>query len=332
MKRLLHAAAAAAALLMPAAPAAADGFPARAIEDSVFASPGGATDFTNRLVMAKMEEILGTTIAVQNRTGGGGAVAMHHVWSRPHDGYSLLGASEAMQSAAVLGFVPWTSKDWHWFMVAGAPGTIAVRADSPYQTLDELIAAAKANPGTINVAHANIGSVWHLKALALARAAGVQFNSVPYEGSNPAQIAALSGEAHAVISGMSEQAEYLRGGEMRALAVIEMEPFQLDDIAIPAAGDSFPDIAKIPASQWVGFAVPADIPAEALAVLNATFDAAMQDPELRKTLTDRAMGIMGHRGETAMARLVAMESAVGWTLQDLGIAAVDPASLGIAKP
>lgn len=332
MKRFFNAAIAASAILLSAVPGMSADFPERPIEDSVFSSPGGATDFTNRLIMAKMEEILGNTISVQNRTGGGGAVAMHHVWGRPHDGYSLLGASEAMQSAAVLGFVPWTTKDWNWYMVAGAPGSISVRADSPYQTLDDLIEAARENPGKINVSHSNIGSVWDLKALALAKAAGVQFNSVPYEGSNPAQIALLSGEADAVVSGMSEQAEYIRGGEMRALGVIEMEPFEFDGKVIPAVGEAYPDIAKIPASQWVGFAVPGDTSPEAVAVLDQAFDTAMQDEELRQTLTERAMGIMGYRGEESMERLMKMESAVGWTLQDIGIAAVDPASLGIEKP
>ena len=81
-------------------------FPTRVIEDSVWAAAGGGTDTVNRLISKAMEKELGGSIVVVNRTGGGGSLAMNHVWSKPHDGYSWLGASEQMQSTAVMGFHP----------------------------------------------------------------------------------------------------------------------------------------------------------------------------------------------------------------------------------
>jgi len=332
LKRVLKAAAFAAAFAFVSY-AQAEEWPNRPIEVSVFSSAGGTTDFVNRLVASVMEKTIGTNVSVVNRTGGGGAVAMNYVWQQPHNGNYWLGASEAMQSVAVMGFTPLTTKDWHWYVVAGAPGSIAVPANSPYQTIDDLVAVAKARPGAINVSHSSIGSVWHLKSLALMGAADIKLNSVPYEGSNPAMVAALSGEVQAVIAGVSEEAEYIRGGQMRSLGVVEMESFTSPEGTVfPAIGEKFPKLADIPASQWVGFALPKDTPADIVAKVDEAFDKVMADDGLKKTLSDRWLAQFALRGEKANEYLNTMESGVGWKLQELGIAKVSPEELGIPKP
>lgn len=334
MKKTLRAAFAAAAFILPLAGGAfAQEWPNRAIEVSVFSSAGGTTDFVNRLVASHMEPVIGVSVPVVNRTGGGGAVAMNYVWSQPHQGNYWLGASEAMQAAAVMGFTNLKTDDFHWYMVAGAPGSLAVPADSPYQTLEEFLKDAKERPSAINVSHSNLGSVWHLKSIALMNAADVKLNSVPYEGSNPAMIAALSGEVDAVISSMSEQAEYLRSGKMRSLGVVEMEPFTAPTgETYPAIGATYPKINDIPASQWVGFALPKDTPADILAKIDASFDTVMQDDKLRAKLGESWLGIFALRGDASSEALHRMESSVAWKLNELGIAPGDPEALGIARP
>lgn len=308
-------------------------WPARPIEVAVWASAGGGTDLVNRLMAKAMEPHLKTKINVVNRTGGGGGVAMDHVWSQPHDGYSFLGASEAMQNITVMGFHTTQTKDWRWYMVAGAPASLSVRANSPYKTIDDLIKAAQANPGKINVAHCAIGCVFHLKWIALADAAKIKVNFVPYEGSAPAMVAAMSGEADAVISSISEQAEYIKAGRLLNLGMVEMAPFEFAGKgSLPALGARFPDIAKMPARQWLGFAVPADTPKAVTDQIDAAFLKAMDDPDLKKIAGERYLNLFGLHGDKSMAALKAMESAVSWKLQELGVAKVSPEKFGIPKP
>jgi tripartite-type tricarboxylate transporter receptor subunit TctC len=323
----------AAVALGVAGAAVADDWPTRAIENSVWASAGGGTDFTNRLVSAAMEEHLGVTVNVVNRTGGGGGVAMHHVWSRDHDGYHWLGASEQMQNVAVMGFHETTTRDWHWYMIGGSPGSIAVRGDSPYETIDDFIEAALADPGGIRIGHCATGCVWHLKAESLITATDTDINNIPFEGSAPAMVAAITGEVEAVVSSIQEQSEYIRAGELRSLGMIEMEPFEFPGVGtIEGLGERFPRIAEMPARQWLGIAVPGDIPDERRERIDAAFDAAMASDEVRERLSGNFLQVMGHRAEDSQRILQELESAVSWALWDLGIAEISPEEFDIAKP
>ena len=308
-------------------------FPTKPIEDSVWAAAGGGTDTVNRLIARAMEKELGGSVVVVNRTGGGGAVAMSYVWQKPHDGYSWLGASEQMQSTAVMGFHTTKTKDWRWYMVAGAPASLAVRADSPYKTYEDFVKAAQANPGKINITHCPIGCVFHLKAIGLADATKTKVTYVPYPGSAPAMVAVLSGDGDAVISSISEQSEYIKGGRLRSLGMVEMTPFQFAGVGtIPAIGEKYPDIAKMPARQWLGIAVPGDTPKAVTDRIDAAFVKAMQDEEVKGNAARNYLNLFGAYGDESMKILLAMESAVGWKLQELGVAKIAPDQLGIPKP
>ena len=308
-------------------------WPTRPIEISVWASAGGGTDTTNRFLAEAMAEELGTRINVTNRTGGGGGVAMNHVWTQPRDGHSILGASEAMQVVKVMKYHETGTSDWRWYIVAGAPGVISVRENSPYRSLDDLIAAAKANPGSVSVGHCAIGCVWHMKALALGQGADVNFNYIPFEGSAPAQVAALSGEVDAVVSGIAEQSEFIRSGRYRPLAMIEMETYDFPGVGvIEAAGAKFPGITAIPARQWLGMAIPKDIPAAAVERIDAAFVKAMEHPKIKSLATDRYFLLYGQYGEEAEAILQEMENVMSWKLFELGVAETSPDTLGIARP
>ncbi|MFO1284602.1 MAG: tripartite tricarboxylate transporter substrate binding protein [Burkholderiales bacterium] len=308
-------------------------FPAKPIEISVWAAAGGATDMVNRLIAKTMEKELGESIIVSNKTGGGGAVAMNHVWSRPHDGHSWLGSSEQMQVVAVMGFFPTTTKSWRWYMVAGAPAVLSVRAESPLKTLDDFLAAARANPGKVNVTHCPIGCVWHAKTLGLAGATQTKLNSIPYAGSAPAMVAVLSGDGDAVISSLAEQTEYIKAGKLRPLAMVETTSFDFPGVGkIPAVGERFPDIVKMPARTWLGFGVPADAPRETLDKIDRAFANALKDPALRETLEKVNQTIIGAYGDESMKILSNMERAVSWALFDLGAAKISPDTLGIQRP
>jgi tripartite-type tricarboxylate transporter receptor subunit TctC len=334
-RRAVAVAAAIGASVLATGPAAAQQqWPARPIEIAVWASAGGGTDFTNRLIARAMERHLGgTRINVQNRTGGGGAVAMNHVWTQPREGYSWLGASEAMQNTAVMGFHPSVTRDWNWFMVAGSVAVLAVHPDSPHRTVQDFVAAAQRNPGRVRIGHCALGCVWHLKSLSLADASESRFNLVPYEGSGPAITAAMSREVDGVMAGLAEVTEHIRGGRLRPIGMIEMEPFEFPGVGtIPAAGTAYPRIAQMPARQWLGFALPADTPAPVMQRVTTAFEQAMQDPEVLRGLEGRMFTRFGQHGAEAQRILQAMESAVSWKLQELGMARVNPEQLRIPRP
>lgn len=319
---------------LAALPAAAQqAYPSRVVEIAVWSAAGGGTDTVNRLIAKALEKELGGSVIVSNRTGGGGAVAMNYVWSKPHDGYNILGASEAMQNTAVMGFHPTLTKDWRWYMVGGAPAVLSVRAESPYKSYDDLIKAAEAKPGVVNITGCAIGCVWHLKTLGLADATKTKLNYVPYTGSGPAMVATLSGDGDAVISSVAEQAEYIKGGKLRPLAMVEKEAFDMPGFgAIPAIGGKYPDITKMPARQWLGFAVPADTPKTVTDKLDAAFQKAMKSEELTATAARINLNLMGAYGDESQAILRQLESVVSWKLHELGAAKVSPEQLGIAKP
>jgi tripartite-type tricarboxylate transporter receptor subunit TctC len=319
-----------ACVIAAVSPASAQQFPTRQIEDSPWGAPGGDTDLVNRLLAKAMEKELGTSIVVVNRTGNG--VAMNHAWSQPHDGYSWIGASEGMQIAASMGFHQTTTKDWRWYIAAGGPAALAVRADSPFKTVDDLIAAAKKDPGKVNVSHCQFGCVFHLKWIALAEAAKVKFNYVPYPGSAPAIVALLSGDSQAVITSMSEQAAYVRSGRLRTLGMVEMKPQQFDGKTFPAIGAEYPDIVKIPAQQWLGIGVPGDTPKAVTDKIDAAFVKAMKDESLVKFAHDRNLNLIGAYGDESQKILRAIESGMSWKAYELGIAKKSPATFGIPKP
>ncbi|MBM3534254.1 MAG: tripartite tricarboxylate transporter substrate binding protein [Alphaproteobacteria bacterium] len=332
-RKLINALATAGILTTLGTAAAAQNWPARPIELSVWASAGGGTDTTNRFLAQAVEPILGVKVNVTNRTGGGGGVAMNHIWSQPRDGYSWLGASEAMQVVKVMKYHTTGTPDWRWYIVAGSPGAIAVKPDSRFKTVDDVVDALKRSPKSVKVSHCPIGCVWHMKALALGQAAGVEFNYIPYDGSAPAQIAALTGEVDAVVSGISEQAEFIRAGKLRPIGMIEMKPFTFPGVGeIAAVGAKYPDIQKIPARQWLGMAIPKNTPVDVITKIDAAFVKAMDDPKIKSLATERFYVLFGEYGDQAEKTLQAMENAMSWKLHELKIAETNPSTLGIPKP
>lgn len=309
-------------------------WPKKPITISCFAAAGGGTDAVSRIVGKLMAEELKTTINVVNRTAGRGGAAINYVAVRIRDGYNWGGFSESMLTASVLGITETTSVDWTFFMVAGAPGVISVPSDSPYQDLPSLIAAAKANPKAVKVSASLTGGIWHTKLLALESAADVQFQYIPFnQGSQPSQLAALSGEVDAVLTSVSEQAELIRGKQLRPLAMIEASGFDFPELgAIPSATEWYPDVTKIPVSQFLGFALPIDTPEPILEIITAAFEKIMESDELKSFCESRLLTLQGWHGEEANQRARAAERAWVWKLHELGITVESPESLEIPRP
>lgn len=310
------------------------GFPKRHITNVVVWGAGGGTDTCNRIISAEMANILGVNINVINKTGGvAGSVGMNDAFSQPHDGYTLCGLSESNVTAGVQG--GWDKKFdvWDAFIVGGSPDIISVTPDTPYKTLTDLIEAAKANPKGIKAAASGAGSIHHLNLLAVENGSGAKFNFIPYKGSAPAQNAAMTGEVSVVVTSLAEQQQLLRGGKLRALAMLTKTPFEVEGLGtIPSSFTSYPGLAKyLPISQAIGFAVPADVPKDVKDVLQGAFKKAMATDKVKSWAKENYYELSGKTGAEAKAEFAALESNFAWTLWELGAATVDPATLGIPK-
>ncbi len=315
--------------------AAAKAFPKRDITNVVVWSAGGGTDVCNRMISAEMAKVLGVNINVVNKTGGvGGSVGMSYAYTQAHDGYTLCGLSESCVTAGVQGGWDKRMDSWDYFIVGGSPDLISVTPNTPYKTLNELIEAAKKAPGSIKAGASASGSIHHLNLLALEKGSGTKFNYIPYPGSAPAQNAAMTGEVSLVVTSLAEQQQLIRGGKLRPLAMLIPSAFDVADVGkIPSAFDGYPGLKQyLPISQAIGFAVPADTPAEVKAVIEAAFKKAMATDTIQKWGKENYYLLSAKTGADAKAEFNNLESLFAWTLWELGAAKVDPATLNIPKP
>ena len=309
-------------------------YPFRDITTAVVWGAGGGTDSINRMIMAEMEKHLPVSINVINQTGGvAGSNGMVYVQNQPDDGYTLVGLSESNVTAAVQGGWDQKFSFWYPFIVGGSPDLISVPASSPFQTLQELVDAARAAPGTIPAAASGAGSIHHLNLLAIQNGADAEFLFVPYKGSAPGQEAAIAGEVALVVTSLAEQAPLIEGGLLRPLAMLTPESAEIAGVSVPSAFDIYDGLdAYLPLKQAIGFAVHASASDEVKAALTAAFDKAMASDTVAEWAAANNYDIGGQSGAEASALFANLESTFAYTLQELGATTVDPMSLGIEKP
>ncbi|QBF29946.1 tripartite tricarboxylate transporter substrate binding protein [Thalassococcus sp. S3] len=335
MKRTFARTAAAAALALGLATAgSAQDYPYRDITTAVVWGAGGGTDTINRMIMAEMEKHLPVSINVINQTGGvAGSNGMVYVMNQPDDGYTLVGLSESNVTAAVQGGWDKTFDYWYPFIVGGSPDLISVPASSPYSTLQDLVDAAKASPGTIPAAASGAGSIHHLNLLAIQQGADAEFRFVPYKGSAPGQEAAIAGEVELVVTSLAEQAALIEGGQLKPLAMLTPESAEIAGMTVPSAFDIYDGLDQyLPLKQAIGFAVHNSASDDVKAALTTAFDAAMASDTVAEWAAANNYDIGGQSGAEAQALFATLESTFAYTLKDLGATTVDPASLGIEKP
>ncbi len=259
---------------------------------------------------------------------------MSYVHGQPADGYTLAGISESVVTAGVQGGWDQRMDVWYPFIIGGSPDLVSVTADSEYETLEALIEAAEADPGSIAAGASAAGSIHHLNLLALQDGTGAEFNFIPYDGSAPAQNAAVAGEVQVVVTSLAEQQQLLQAGRLRPLAMLTEDGFSLEGVGdIPSAFDAYPDLTEyLPISQAIGFAVHADAPDEVKQTLSAAFEEAMQSEAVQTFAEENYYTLSGKHGEAASEEFANLESLFAWTLWDLGAASVDPAELDIPRP
>ncbi len=314
--------------------AAAQDYPFRDITTAVVWGAGGGTDSINRMIMGEMEKHLPVSINVINQTGGvAGSNGMVYVMNQPDDGYTLVGLSESNVTAAVQG--GWDKKFdfWYPFIVGGSPDLISVPANSPYNTLEELVAAAKAEPGTIPAAASGAGSIHHLNLLAIQNGADAEFLFVPYKGSAPGQEAAIAGEVQLVVTSLAEQAALIEGGELKPLAMLTPDDAEIAGMTVPSAFGIYDGLDQyLPLMQAIGFAVHSSAGDDVKSALGEAFEKAIASDVVADWAVANNYSVSGAYGEEAQSIFTTLEANFAYTLQELGATTVDPMALGIMKP
>jgi tripartite-type tricarboxylate transporter receptor subunit TctC len=308
-------------------------YPSRDITNVLVWGAGGGTDLANRLVMAEMGKVLGININVNNVTGGvGGSIGLFEAYGKPADGYTLAGISESCVTSAVQGGFDKKMSVWDFFIIGGSPDLISVTPSAPYQTVEDLVAAAKTAPGGIRAGASASGSIHHLNILGFENGAGIKFNYIPYDSSAGSQNAAMTGEVTVVCTSVQEQAELIKAGKLRPLAMLTPSSFMFEGKEIPSAFKGFPDLSKyLPLEQQIGFAIRKDAPDEVKAKLQDAFKKAMATDAVKKYGTERYFTMKGLIGKEANDIFDNLESVFSWTLWELKAAKIDPASIGIPK-
>lgn len=281
--------------------AMADDFPTKDITHIMPWSAGGGTDSVMRTFLQYAEEPLGVGIRTQNVTGAQSGVGTLRLMNARPDGYTIGTLTwDSMITVPYKNLVPGydTAKLSYLANVTLYPTVLAVNADTGWETLDDFIAAAKAEPGEITVSDSGIGGIWHLHALDMADQLGVTLNHVPFpNGSAEQREALLSGENDAGSLSYATVASAHEAGQVNVLAVMgeERDPSLPD---VPTFKELGYDVI------WGGMrvlAVPADTPDEVKATLTAGLKAAFDNPEFQQKAADTGMNAYWMDGADAQA-------------------------------
>lgn len=265
-------------------------WPQRAIKLVVPFPPGGGTDAVARAMAQKLATRLGKPVLVDNKPGASTIIGTDSVVKAEPDGYTLLvsGSTSYTVNAALRPKLPYDPlKDLAPIaIVAKAPLVLVVNASSPYKDLASLLAAAKAQPKSINYATFGSGSAPHLVGALLEQATGVRLQDVPYRGSAQAMMGLIGGEIQLAIDTVASAAPHVKAGKLRALAIAGNDRSK----ALPTV----PTVQelKLPEAAfdgWYAISAPARTPAAILAKLQKEVDAVMRDSGMQEQVRNQGM-------------------------------------------
>lgn len=238
----------------------AQDYPTKAIRVVLPFAPGGSTDLIARMVCTQLTDRMGKQFTVDNRAGAGGTLGTEIVLNSPADGYTLLIISMAHAVNPWLHKLKYTmTKDFVPIAMFGkAASALLVNPEVPAHSVKELLALAKAKPGTLNAGHAGIGSFQHLALASFAQMAGIDIVQVPFKGGGPALIDVMGGHSQMLVGALISAMPHIRSGKLRALGTsdIKRNPLLPDIPTIAEAG-----VPGYSAVNWFGVGAPAGTPA-----------------------------------------------------------------------
>ena len=287
-------------------------YPNKPIRAVVAFGTGGATDVIARIIAASMSQSLGQPIVIENKPGADGIVAGDYVTKAAPDGYTIFFTSigHAVNPSLYKDAKYDPVKDFTPIgQVLSAPNILVVPGNSPFNTVKDLIAYAKANPGKLNFASSGSGASLHLSAELFMQMVGVEMVHIPYKGTGSLMPDLLSSVVALSFPNFPSALPFVRSGKLKALGVTTAKR--------SAAAPQIPTLAEagVPGydmSTWYGLVGPANMPAEVVAKLNLELRNVLQDPQVREKLV--AQGVDPVTGSPQEFGLFIQEETKKWAL------------------
>ncbi len=262
----------------------AQNYPNRPIRLIVPFEPGGTSDLLGRVIGARLREVLGQAVVVDNRGGGGGTLGAGLAARAPADGYTLfvthvgLAINQTLYSKlsydAVKDLAPISR-------IGDTPNAVVVTSALPAQTMQDLVGMGRKTPGKLDYGSGGIGSAGHLAVALLEHVAGVKYNHIPFKGGGPSMIATVGGQVHFAIPAFPTAVPHVKSGKIRMLAVTgtRRAPTMPD---VPTVAE-----AAVPGYEftiWFAAFVPAGTPKVIISRLNQVIVKSIETPEMREQL------------------------------------------------
>ncbi len=280
--------------------AQAQSYPTKPIRIIVPFAPAGAVDQLLRPLQPSLAEILGQSVVIDNRPGGGGVIGTELAAKSAADGYTLLAVTSSFAvNPSLQSNLPYdTVRDFAPISIlASQPNILAVHADVPVRTVKELIALAKAKPGSLNFASGGNGSSPHLTGELFKMLTGTQITHVPFKGTAPALVEVMGGRIEILFAGPLA-IERALSGRLRALAVASAQrtPLLPDVPTMQEAG-----LPGLETGSWFGLLAPARTPGAVVNRLYTAFRDAMQRPDMKSRLTAQGVDIIADNPQRSAA-------------------------------
>jgi tripartite-type tricarboxylate transporter receptor subunit TctC len=321
LRRTLLGAAAAIATLGLGLAAAEAAYPERPITIIVPWGAGGGTDATARIIASLMEQELGQPVNVVNRTGGSGVVGHSAIATADPDGYTLGIVTVEIGMMHWAGLTDLTYEDYTPLALYNEdPAGVQVRADAPWNTVDELLAHVRDNPpGTLQGSWTGQGGIWHLALAGMLQSAGMEPDRVPWvpsEGAAPGLQDLVAGGVDVVTCSVPEAQSLIEAGRVKSLAVMGAE-----------RNASFPDVPTLAESgidwrlgAWRGVAGPQGLPAEVVDTLVPLLQQIHGSDEFREFMSGRGFGMVFEGPEGFEQFMANSNEALGGVMKELGLA------------
>jgi tripartite-type tricarboxylate transporter receptor subunit TctC len=320
-RSFLAGAVAAVALLTSALPAAAQNYPTRPVTLIVPWGAGGGTDATARILGSLLEKELGQPVTVVNRTGGSGVVGHAAIASAPPDGYTIGLATVEIGMMHWQGLTELTGASYTPIgLVNLDPAGVQVRADAPYKTVSDLLAAIKANPGKFKASGTGQGGIWHLAIAGLLRDQKIDPAALPWVPSNgaaPGLQDMVAGGVEVAPCSLPEARSLIDAGKVKSLAIMDAKRSALYP-NVPTLKEALGSDWAIGA--WRGIVAPKGIPAAVRDKLSAAVRKAAASKEYTDFMASRGFGVI-YAGPDDFARYMAKsDTELGATMKAVGIA------------
>lgn len=267
-------------------------FPLQPITLIIPYAPGGSADLLARAMLGELQSRLGQPVIIEYKAGAGGTIATAATAKSKPDGYTLLMVLSAhvINPSLYPALSYDTRKDFSPVsLLARLPQLLVVRADSPFNTLNDLISYAKAHPGKLSYGSAGNGNTSHLGAEMLQAQAGIKMEHIPYKGSGPVVVALLGGEIDVMFDSFATSYPQVKAGKFKALGIASAKRSPLlSEVACIA--ESLPNFAM---DGWYGIIAPAGTPKAVIDKLNRTMNESVRDPKVKAQLNASGYEVVG---------------------------------------